>query len=42
MTYDHQSGSGKSGESYREGFVPTKVEVVGLFIGAALFIWRHK
>ena len=29
---DHQSGSGNSGESYREGFYPTKVEVDGLFI----------
>ena len=38
MVYDHRSGSGNSGESYREGFVPTKVAVVGLFFGAALFI----
>ena len=30
--HDHQSGSGNSGESYREGFYPTKVEVDGLFI----------
>ena len=29
--HDHQSGSGNSGESYREGFYPTKVEVDGLF-----------
>ena len=28
---DHQSGSGNSGESYREGFGPAKVEVDGLF-----------
>ena len=31
MAVDHQSGSCKSGESYREGFDPTKVEVDGLF-----------
>ena len=29
--YDHQSGSGKRGESYRDGFDPAKVEVDGLF-----------
>ena len=29
--YDHQSGSGNSGESYREGYYPAKVEVDGLF-----------
>ena len=29
MTLDHQSGSGKSGEFYREGYDPAKVEVVG-------------
>ncbi len=28
----YQSGSGNSGESYRAGFYPTKVEVDGLFI----------
>ena len=27
---NHQSGSCKSGESYREGLYPTKVEVDGL------------
>ena len=27
--FDHWSGSGKSGESYREGLFPTKVEVDG-------------
>ena len=30
--HGHQSGSGSSGESYREGFYPTKVEDEGLFI----------
>ena len=34
----HRSGSCKSGEAYREGFVPAKVEVNGLFFGAALFL----
>ena len=29
--YNHQSGSGDSGESYREGFYSAKVEVEGLF-----------
>ena len=33
----HQSGSCKSGESYREGFVPAKVEVDRLFYQNSLF-----
>ena len=38
----HQSGSCKSGESYREGFVPSKVEEDRLFFGAAFSIGGYK
>ena len=29
---NYQSGSDKSGDSYREGYTPTKVEAAGLFL----------
>ncbi len=41
MIYDYRSGSGYSGDSYREGFVPTKVENEGLFFGAAPFLMQN-
>lgn len=41
MIYDYRSGSGYSGDSYREGFVPTKVENGGLFFGAAPFLMQN-
>lgn len=34
----HRSDSCKSGESYREGFLPPKVEVDGLLSGAACLL----